>query len=86
MLEYWPQLVTGAFALIWLVRLEAKVLNNDTKSNAKIEAVETKVDNHIVTSKEKHDILFDKLDKVEQSTHNIEVTVAKIDEHIRDKK
>ena len=80
--QFWPQLVGLVFFVVWLVRLEAKGMNDRTKTVAEIKAVDTKVETHITNSKEKHDIVFDKLDKVENDVGDIKINVAKIAEHI----
>ena len=65
--EYWRQLTAAFLICIWLVRLEAKV-----------KALDVKVNTHKDAADEKQNVLFKKLEKLETSTQAIEVSVAKI--------
>lgn len=67
----------------WFLRLEFRVKANKTLSETKLKAVELKLDNHIVSSKEKHERIFDKLEKVEVSINEIKLSVALIAEHFK---
>ncbi len=77
----WGAIACGLAVCIWLIRLEARVMINKKLHDAKLEALDVKIENHKELSKEKHDLLFDKLDELGKTMQAMQISLAKMTEH-----
>ncbi len=73
----------GAALVAWFIRLEAKGVNNKTKTDAEIKAINVKLNGHIKSSEDKNDVIFEELKEIKKSTHDTEATVIRIDERLK---
>ena len=79
---YWFAAGLGGL-LVWFIRLESKGVNNKTKTDADMTAVNLKIDNHISAYKEKSTLIFVKLDKVTDELNETNIALAVITEHFK---
>ncbi len=79
----WKIFIAVIAFVCWCVRLEAKVMNNKLLQKADVKTLNIKIDNNEKNANEKHTVIFDKLDKVETTTHETNLTVVRIEEQLK---